>query len=216
MIDKTDSILGKRIKTVIAEAKLEGPYIPPVFLQHLEDICATLVNGIGLHTDHHSVADTPKRLARMFDQELCYGTNYDNFPKCTLFSAAGHDEIILERNIKVHSMCEHHLVPIIGKAHVAYIPNYHLLGLSKIPRVVDFFSRRPQTQERMTEQISIALRHILETQDVAVIIVAEHFCVKYRGIQDPCSDTVTSSMRGRFRDVPEARNELMSLMHFGS
>jgi GTP cyclohydrolase IA len=121
-----------------------------------------------------------------------------------------YDEMVAVK-CTVKSVCEHHFVPFIGIAHVAYLPRNAVLGLSKFNRVVDFFSRRPQIQERLTEQISAALCYILQTDDVAVVIQAKHFCVALRGVQDHVSDTTTSKVKGRFKSVPELRAEFLAL-----
>jgi GTP cyclohydrolase I len=121
-----------------------------------------------------------------------------------------YDEMVAVK-CTVKSVCEHHFVPFIGIAHIAYIPHDRVLGLSKFNRVVDFFSRRPQIQERLTEQVSAALRYILQTNDLAVVIQAKHFCVALRGVQDHLSDTTTSKLKGRFLSVPELRAEFLSL-----
>jgi GTP cyclohydrolase I len=123
-----------------------------------------------------------------------------------------YDEMVLERNISVMSCCEHHFVTINGSAHVAYIPKDKVLGLSKLNRVVEYFSRRPQVQERLTEQVYYALSYILDTEDVGVVIDAEHFCVKARGIEDSHSSTLTSKLGGKFKSEPELRAEFMHLL----
>lgn len=208
-----DPELGEQILTMLREKDLVGPFdAGAVRTGSLLEGCRQIVWALGGNTDHGSIQDTPHRMVKMYSEEICYGLDFNNFPRIMLETAKSYDEIILERNIKVHSLCMHHFVPIIGVAHVAYIPKTYIVGLSKLNRVVDFFSRRPQIQERLGEQIAYTLQYILETPDIAVVIKADHFCVKYRGVQDPCSDTVTSVMMGRFRTVPEARSELMSLI----
>lgn len=213
---KTDASLGIKISNALVEVGLEGPYkFPQEGLATHEELrvpIAELMRRLGIDLNHESTRDSPTRFAKMYKDEIFYGINYNNFPAIALEDANGFDEIILERNIKVHSTCAHHFVPIVGVAHVAYLPGSHLLGLSKINRIVDFFSRRPQLQERLGEQIALALKVVLETEDVAVIIKADHYCVKFRGVADPCSDTITSVMSGRFRDVPVLRSELMALI----
>jgi GTP cyclohydrolase I len=166
---------------------------------------------MGLNLEDDSLIDTPKRMAKMYINEIFYGLNYDNFPKATkVENKFKYDEMVLERNIVVNSTCEHHLLPIVGSAFVAYIPTKPVVGLSKLNRIVDFFARRPQVQERLTAQISEALKFLLQTEDVAVVIEAEHLCVKTRGVIDPCSDTITSSLSGKFRD-PAMRAEFFAL-----
>jgi GTP cyclohydrolase I len=175
----------------------------------MEGLCINL----GMDLEDPSVEGTPRRLAKMYFNELCFGLHYENFPKCLITPNGGKfDEVILVRDITLKSLCEHHFMPVLGKAHIAYIPKDHILGLSKFNRIVDFFSRRPHLQERLGQQISEALKMILQTDDVAVIIDAEHFCVKFRGIQDECSSTVTSVMSGRFRTDSALRAETLSLV----
>lgn len=167
--------------------------------------------GLDLHDD--SLAKTPERVAKMYCQEIFDGLNYNLFPKCTTVeNKAKVDEMITVTKVDVMSMCEHHFVPFIGNAHVAYIPGTKILGLSKINRVVEFFARRPQIQERLTEQVYAALTHILATEDVAVVIQAQHLCVKMRGVKHGATSTTTSKMGGRFMAKPEARAEFMSLI----
>lgn len=166
--------------------------------------------GLDVRRDD-SLQDTPSRVSKMFCEEIFYGLDYNNFPKCTTVeNKMGYEEMVATK-VTVKSMCEHHFVPFIGIAHLAYLPQEKVLGLSKFNRVVDFFSRRPQIQERLTEQISAALGHILETDNLAVVIQAKHYCVHLRGVQDPVSDTTTSKMSGKFRSVPELRAEFLAL-----
>jgi GTP cyclohydrolase I len=145
----------------------------------------------------------------MYVQEVFSGLNPANKPKITLFdNKYNYDEMLIEKNIKVHSFCEHHFVPIVGKAHVAYISNGKVIGLSKINRIVDFYSRRPQVQERLTVQIAEELKNSLQTEDVAVAITADHMCVTLRGIKDQESSTYTSSFHGKFKEK-EYRKEFL-------
>ena len=164
-----------------------------------------------------SMMDTPNRLGKMFVNEIFWGLDYDNFPKCTAIKNTmshhdTHGSFVLERNVNVMSTCEHHFVPIDGKACVAYIPKDKVLGLSKLNRIVEFYSKRPQVQERLTEQIRAALSFVTETDNVAVYIDAAHFCVKTRGIQDVGSSTVTLSVGGLFaEDKSDIRREFLNL-----
>lgn len=170
-----------------------------------------IMNALGLDLNDDSLAGTPSRIAKMYCQEIFTGLNYNNFPKCTTVkNKSRYDEMIATRRIDVLSMCEHHFVPFIGYAVVGYLPNTKMLGLSKFNRVVDFFSRRPQIQERLTLQIYAALSFVLETKDVAVVIKAEHLCVRLRGVQQQ-SETITSKMGGRFMSKPELREEFLTL-----
>lgn len=164
---------------------------------HFEEIMKIL--GLDLNDD--SLKDTPKRVAKMYVNEVFGGLLPENKPEVTLFdNKYNYEEMLVEKNIKVHSNCEHHFVPIIGKAHVAYISNGKVIGLSKINRIVDYFSRRPQVQERLTVQIANELKKVLQTEDVAVAITADHMCVTLRGIKDQDSSTYTSSFHGKFKD----------------
>lgn len=164
--------------------------------QHFREIMQIL--GLDLNDD--SLRGTPKRVAKMYVKEIFSGLNPKNFPDIKLFeNKYRYDQMLVEKDITVFSNCEHHFVPIIGKAHVAYLSSGKVIGLSKINRIVQHFAKRPQVQERLTMQIGNAFRELLETEDVAVIIDAEHLCVQSRGIQDTHSSTVTSYYSGRFQ-----------------
>jgi GTP cyclohydrolase I len=153
----------------------------------------------------------------MATYEIFCGLDYDAFPKCTAVdNKMKYDEMVVERGVAVYSNCEHHILPIVGKATVAYVPNKKVLGLSKINRVVEYFSKRPQIQERLTEQIYHALQFILETDDIAVMIEAEHLCVSSRGVEDTGSSTVTSKLGGGFKSDVAARNEFYQIARQGS
>jgi GTP cyclohydrolase I len=150
----------------------------------------------------------------MYVNEIFWGLDYDAFPKCTTVSnKMRYDEMVIERNINVQSNCEHHFVVIDGLATVAYIPKDKVLGLSKINRVVEYFSKRPQIQERLTEQIYHALQYILGTDNIAVVIDAQHFCVKSRGVEDVGSSTTTSKLGGVFKSDPSVRLEFMNIVN---
>lgn len=217
---KVDSILGQRIHNVMVEKEIENPINFETFnhstVDKLEKSLSTFCTGLGLDLKHPSTEGTPHRLAKMYKNEICWGLDYNKFPACmTVPNEGGLNDIVLIRNIEVKSLCEHHFQPIIGRAHIAYIPNNKLLGLSKFNRIVEFFSRRPQLQERLCAQVQTALIEILKTPSVAIIIEAEHFCVKFRGIEDQCSDTVTSKMGGKFWSNQDCRSELLSLINLG-
>lgn len=176
------------------------------------DKFATIMEHLGLDISDDSLKNTPRRVAKMYIQEIFSGLDYGNFPKCSVFlNKMRADEMICVRDIQVRSTCEHHFQPFIGKAHIAYIPRAHIMGLSKFNRIVDFFCRRPQVQERLTEQVAAALRYILRTDDIAVVIEAEHFCVRLRGCEDHGSSTVTSKLTGAFREKDACRNEFLLL-----
>ena len=149
----------------------------------------------------------------MYVQEIFWGLDYDAFPKCTTVDNKMHyDEMVVERNVNVQSNCEHHFVIIDGYATVGYIPKDKVLGLSKINRVVEYFCKRPQIQERLTEQVYHALQLILGTDNIAVVIHAEHYCVRSRGVEDTGSSTVTSRLGGCFKSDPAVRAEFMKLV----
>lgn len=154
---------------------------------------------LGLDLSDDSLKDTPKRVAKMYVRELFSGLNPANMPDITLFdNKYNYQQMLVEKNITVHSTCEHHFVPILGKAHVAYFSSGKVIGLSKLNRIVQHYAKRPQVQERLTVQIAEELKRILSTNDVAVLIDAEHLCVQSRGIKDLQSSTVTSSYHGKF------------------
>lgn len=164
---------------------------------HFREIMLTL--GLDLNDD--SLNGTPKRVAKMYVQEIFSGLNPDNKPKIALFeNKYKYKEMLVEKDITFYSNCEHHFVPIIGKAHVAYISNGSVIGLSKINRIVQYFAKRPQVQERLTVQIADELKRALGTEDVAVVIDAVHLCVSSRGVEDINSKTVTSHFSGKFAD----------------
>ncbi len=172
-----------------------------------------IMEAMKLDLGNDSLSDTPKRVAKMFTTELFSGLNPDNFPKITTHvNEYGYNQMLVETNIKVHSTCEHHFVPIIGRAHIAYIPNEKIIGLSKFNRIVDHFSRRPQVQERLTNQILDSLKENLETVNVAVVIDAVHMCVMLRGIKDQTTVTRTTSLSGLFFDETSARSEFLSAL----
>lgn len=170
---------------------------------HFKEIMHTL--GLDLNDD--SLKGTPARVAKMYVKEVFQGLNPANKPSIKLFeNKYQYNEMLVEKNITLHSFCEHHFVPIVGKAHVAYISNGEVIGLSKINRIVDYFARRPQVQERLTVQIAEELKRLLKTEDVAVVIDASHMCVSLRGVQDASSSTVTSAFHGKFKSA-EAKNQ---------
>lgn len=173
---------------------------------HFSEIMQTL----GLDLSDDSLCDTPKRMAKMYVNEIFSGLDPKNFPKITIIeNKMEYDQMVCVQDIEVMSMCEHHFQPIDGFATVAYIPHKKVIGLSKLNRVVEYFGRRPQVQERLTKQIADCLQHLLGTEDVAVHINAKHYCVISRGIQDTHSTTTTSDLRGAFKQRPETRSEFL-------
>lgn len=171
----------------------------------------SIMSTMGMSMSDDSLKDTPKRVAKMYTREVFYGLDYANFPTMTTVENKFKLDEMVATKCTVMSLCEHHFVPFIGTAWVGYIPKTKILGLSKFNRVVDFFSRRPQVQERLTAQISSALSVVLETEDIGLVIKAEHLCVKLRGVKDQEGLTVTSKMTGKFMTVPSARQEFLDL-----
>ncbi|HXG09895.1 MAG TPA: GTP cyclohydrolase I FolE [Gemmataceae bacterium] len=168
--------------------------------------------AIGEDPDREGLRDTPDRVARMY-AELFAGLHKDPREHLKKKFTQKYDEMVVERNIGFESMCEHHLLPFVGKAHVAYLPNGKIVGLSKLARVVEVMSRRPQVQERMTEEIADLLMEELEPRGVAVVLEAAHTCMTIRGIRKPDSVCITSAMRGAFKDNSSTRAELMALIY---
>jgi GTP cyclohydrolase I len=176
---------------------------------HFREIMLTL----GLDLTDDSLKGTPKRVAKMYVEEIFSGLNPENKPQPALFeNKYKYNEMLIEKDITFFSNCEHHFVPIIGKAHVAYISNGKVIGLSKINRIVNYFAKRPQVQERLTVQIANELKKLLQTEDIAVVIEATHLCVSSRGIQDITSATITSSYSGKFNEE-STRKEFLT--HIG-
>ncbi len=169
-----------------------------------------IMNILGLDLTDDSLKGTPHRVAKMYVKEVFSGLNPKNKPAAKLFeNKFKYNEMLVEKDITFHSHCEHHFVPIYGKAHVAYISNGHVIGLSKINRIVQYFAKRPQVQERLTMQIGNELKKALGTEDVAVIMDAYHMCVSSRGVQDTNSTTVTSFYSGKFEREEQSRNEFL-------
>ncbi|OOE78262.1 GTP cyclohydrolase I FolE [Salinivibrio sp. ML198] len=169
-----------------------------------------ILQSIDLDLTDDSLAETPARIAKMYVDEIFSGLDYAQFPKVTMIeNKMGCDEMVRVKDISVTSTCEHHLVTIDGRATVAYLPNQKVLGLSKINRIVRFFSQRPQVQERLTRQVLVALQTLLETEDVAVRIEATHYCVKSRGVMDANSETTTTALGGLFKKNAATRAEFL-------
>lgn len=211
-----DANLGMEIHELLKGLGLETPMGDSGFDPRPDRIeewfTAIMQFGLWLNLNNDSLKGTPKRVAKMFCHEIFYGLDYKKFPACTMNeNTMNYNEIIKVEDISVMSMCEHHFLPFVGRATIGYIPSTKILGLSKFNRIVDFFSRRPQVQERLTEQVSAALKYILQTDDVAVVIKAEHMCVRLRGVQDTGSSTATSKMSGRFIKNPDPLGEFQRL-----
>jgi GTP cyclohydrolase I len=214
---KTDPELGRQVHEHLVKMGVETP-IKKRNLDRKEQIdiiegnFAEIMRALGLDLSDDSLIETPKRVAKMYVNEIFWGLDYDAFPKCTTVdNKMKYNEMVVERNVNVQSNCEHHFVVIDGLATVAYVPKDKVLGLSKINRIVEYFSKRPQIQERLTEQIFHTLQFILGTEDVAVMIDAQHYCVKSRGVEDTGSSTVTSRLGGGFKNDPAVRNEFYQI-----
>ncbi|SFX54454.1 GTP cyclohydrolase I [Cytophaga hutchinsonii ATCC 33406] len=176
--------------------------------KHFKEIM--LILGLDLTDD--SLKGTPNRVAKMYVQEIFSGLNPANKPSIRLFeNKYKYSEMLVEKDITLYSYCEHHFVPIIGKAHVAYISNGKVIGLSKINRLVEHFSKRPQVQERLTVQIAEALKEALQTEDVAIVIDAAHLCVSSRGVKDTASTTITAHYSGKFTE-DQTKNEFLAFI----
>ena len=221
-MSKANAILGQEIKDHLIKMGVETPMTDvankndasdkTIKKEVISDAFSRIMEELGLDLNDDSLMETPTRLAKMYVDELYWGLDYNNFPKCTAIeNKMGYDEMVLEKNVTVLSTCEHHFVTIDGLAAIAYIPNKKVIGLSKLNRIVEFFSKRPQVQERLTEQIYHTLTYILGTEDVAVVIDAVHFCVRSRGVRDYNSSTITSKLGGRFKSNPALRAEFLSL-----
>jgi GTP cyclohydrolase I len=218
---KCDPILGQQVHQHLVAMGVETPMDNSVTnmdrkdkIEIIEGAMNIIMKTLGLDLSDDSLIETPKRVAKMYVNEIFWGLDYEAFPKCTTVdNKMKYDEMVVERNVNVQSNCEHHFVVIDGVATVAYIPNQKVLGLSKINRIVEYFSKRPQIQERLTEQVFHALSFILETQNVAVVVDAQHYCVKSRGVEDVGSSTVTSKLGGCFKNEPAVRAEFMNIVN---
>lgn len=218
--NKCDAELGYAVEEYL---KSKGVHTPTVIdkllvkedtkVKRIEKHFAAIMDILGLDREDDSLIETPKRVAKMYVNEVFWGLKPENFPKCTVIeNKMNYDEMVIEKDITLMSNCEHHFVTIDGKAHIAYIPKGKVLGLSKMNRIVEYFARRPQVQERIAEQVYHALSFILGTEDVAVVIEGVHYCVKSRGVEDHNSFTMTAKLGGCFRNEPETRAEFMSLI----
>jgi GTP cyclohydrolase I len=182
-------------------------------VEKITQLTAEILETLGLDLKDDSLEETPMRVAKMFVDEIFSGLRADTFPKCTTVENkfCHGDEFVLEKNITLYSDCEHHLRPIIGKAHVAYIPGKRVLGLSKLNRIVQYFGQRPQVQERLNQQIAHAIAYITGSDNVMVVIEAAHTCVSQRGIKDTNSSTITATCLGMFGEHNSAlRKEVMA------
>lgn len=215
-IDTTLSPQALLVRQALLERGLETPLIPNDLTaqQKRDKISACMremMETLGLDLNDDSLIKTPYRVGKMFVDELFRGLDYHNFPEITLIENKMQvDEMIKVKDISFTSTCEHHFMVIDGMAKVAYMPSKKIIGLSKINRIVRFFAQRPQVQERLTQQILVALQTLLDTRNVAVTITATHYCVKARGVQDPTSSTTTTALGGHFKLNPSSRHEFLT------
>ncbi|MEP4484284.1 MAG: GTP cyclohydrolase I FolE [Halioglobus sp.] len=206
---------AKLVRDALIERGLETPLIENGLardekLARITEAFTEITQTLGLDLNDDSLCDTPKRIAKMYVDEIFSGLNYDQFPKISVIDNKMQvEEMVLIDNIDLVSTCEHHFVTIDGTAKVAYIPGDTIIGLSKINRIVRFFAQRPQVQERLTQQILVALQTLLGTEDVAVTINAVHYCVKSRGVMDTNSQTRTTAVGGAFKADPRTRSEFL-------
>ena len=183
-------------------------------IESIKEDVKNILHTLGMDLTDDSLKGTPKRVAKMFVNEIFGGLNPKKMPKASTFdNKYKYGEMLVEKNITLYSTCEHHLLPIVGKAHIAYISNGTVVGLSKMNRIVDYFAKRPQVQERLTIQVVKELQLILNTDDVACIIDAKHLCVNSRGIRDIDSSTITSEFGGKFKNT-ETRREFLDYIKF--
>lgn len=230
---KTDLEYGELIEDWLNEngcgtptSKSQHEYIKSdvdyVKIEKLTKLFKKVMDVLDLDCNDDSLKETPKRMAEMYVKEIFGGLRVDQFPKATTVeNKMGYNDLIVEK-VSIKSVCEHHFV-YFGTAHsnndlgcwIAYIPRDKVVGLSKLSRIAEYFSRRPQIQERLTKQIALALQYILDTEDVAVVIRAQHFCVLTRGVEDADSHTTTSHLGGVFMNEPSLRAELMSIVNKG-
>ena len=206
---------AKLVKAALVEQGLETPMIENGLTRdekysRIRESMKAIVETLGLDLQDDSLTETPHRIAKMYVDELFGGLDYSNFPKISVIdNKMGVEEMVKVDNISVISTCEHHFVTIDGASRVAYIPTNKIIGLSKINRIVRFFAQRPQVQERLTQQILVALQTLLETDDVAVTIDATHYCVKSRGVMDSNSSTQTTALGGQFKEDKSMRAEFL-------
>ena len=207
---------ARKVKEALMARGLETPLVDDGLSteekrERISALMSQMMETLGLDLRDDSLYKTPARVGKMFVDELFCGLDYRNFPDITVIENKMQvDEMIKVKDISFTSTCEHHFMVIDGVAKVAYMPSNKIIGLSKINRIVRFFGRRPQVQERLTQQILVALQTILETKNVAVTITATHYCVKARGVQDPTSSTTTTALGGHFKTNPSSRHEFLT------
>jgi len=200
------------VKCVDDDIAVDAP--PAVDLERIRQAVREILIAVGEDPDREGLLETPDRVARMY-AEVFSGLHQDPRIHLKKLFTQKYDEMVLLKDIQFESFCEHHLLPFTGKAHVAYLPNGSVIGLSKIPRVIDVLAKRPQMQERLTEEVADLLMRELDAKGVAVVIEASHSCMTVRGVHKPGSSFVTSAMRGGFRESLATRSEVMSLIFGG-
>lgn len=203
-IDSTDRPSPRSVSPSVSEPKVDLPAI--------EDAVRTILKSVGEDPQREGLLDTPRRVAKMY-AEMFSGLHTDPARHLQVTFPEEYDEIVLVRDIPFTSMCEHHLLPFTGKAHVGYLPNGVVTGLSKLARIVEEVARRPQVQERMTQQVATLMEEELGVAGVVVMVQAEHSCMSIRGVKKHGSETITKSLRGVFKDDQARRAEVMALMH---
>lgn len=205
-----------QVRHALIERGLESPLVPHQYqrdekYQRIKKSFTEVARTLGLDLNDDSLSETPHRIAKMYVDEIFAGLDYFNFPKITVIdNKMGVEEMVKVSDISLTSTCEHHFVTIDGTAKVAYIPKDKIIGLSKINRIVRFFAQRPQVQERLTQQVLVALQTLLETDDVAISIDATHYCVKSRGVMDANSRTQTTALGGTFKARHKTRAEFLA------
>ncbi|GAL20913.1 GTP cyclohydrolase I type 1 [Vibrio maritimus] len=209
------SIEANRVREALIAKGLETPMTACEMssdqkYNRIKGLLTEVVSTLGLDLTDDSLAETPHRIAKMYVHEIFSGLDYHNFPKISVIdNKMSVDEMVNVSDIDLTSTCEHHFITIDGLAQVAYIPKSKILGLSKINRIVRFFAQRPQVQERLTQQILVAIQTLVETENVAVTIKATHYCVKSRGVMDANSETTTTALGGTFKTNPQTRAEFL-------
>ncbi|UWZ98702.1 GTP cyclohydrolase I FolE [Vibrio splendidus] len=201
-----EALLAKGLETPMIASEMN----PDQKYNRIKGLLTEVVSTLGLDLTDDSLAETPHRIAKMYVHEIFSGLDYNNFPKISVIdNKMSVDEMVKVSDINLTSTCEHHFITIDGLAEVAYIPENKILGLSKINRIVRFFAQRPQVQERLTQQILVAIQTLVETENVAVTIKATHYCVKSRGVMDANSETSTTALGGIFKTNPQTRAEFL-------
>ena len=217
---KIDNDLGSKVHSHLRSLGLETPTVedmlrvpPQEKIKQIQNHMTAVMEILGYDLTDDSLEETPKRIAKMWVLETMWGLLPENFPKCTTVENKFGSEMVNVGAVKVVSNCEHHFLPFVGHAHISYIPGKKVLGLSKINRIVEYYSRRAQVQERLTVQILEALKLILETDDVAVVMQAKHLCVSTRGVEDGDSYTTTSALSGAYHENSTCRAEFMGFVN---